>query len=444
MNDATKPSEQHRTMGASTMLERYRAVREATEALAAPLSPEDQLLQSMPSASPTKWHRAHTTWFFEEFILAPRGVPAVDDRFRYLFNSYYEAVGPRHPRPARGMLSRPSASEVADYRRAVDGRMLELVASLDERELAALGPLLELGLAHEEQHQELLLTDILHALHQSPLRPAYRPAASRPPMAPSTEANEAAYFVEHEAGLVTIGHDTARGFAFDNEGPRHRVWLEPYALASRPVSNAELAAFIEAGGYTTPSLWLSEGYDWVKTHALSAPLYVEAEPGSLYGFTLDGMLELDPGAPAAHLSYYEADALARFLGARLPTEAEWEHAAAGLDPREGNLRESGALRPKPGRRPSVSLGQMFGDVWEWTSSAYAPYPGFAAASGAVGEYNGKFMVNQLVLRGGSCVTPRSHLRASYRNFWHADTRFQFTGARLAKSISGASSRVESR
>ena len=427
---------------------RYRAVRDATEALAAPLSPEDQLLQSMPSASPTKWHRAHTTWFFEEFILAPRGVPAVDDRYRYLFNSYYEALGPRHPRPSRGLLSRPSASEVADYRRAVDGRMLELLASLDEPGFAALTPLIELGLAHEEQHQELLLTDILHALHQSPLRPAYRPEharpVSRPGSARSGSHDEAAPFVEHEGGLVTIGHDPARGFAFDNEGPRHRVWLEPYAIASRPVCNAELAAFIEARGYATPSLWLSEGYDWVKAQAIAAPLYVEAERGSLRGFSLDGMVELDPAAPAAQLSYYEADALARFLGARLPTEAEWEHAAEGLDPREGNLRESGALRPKPSERTSVGLGQMFGDVWEWTSSAYGPYPGFAIASGAVGEYNGKFMVNQLVLRGGSCVTPTGHVRASHRNFWHADTRFQFSGARLAKSMGGPASRPASR
>jgi ergothioneine biosynthesis protein EgtB len=434
---------------AQTLIERYRAVRDATEALAAPLSPEDQLLQSMPSASPAKWHRAHTTWFFEEFILAPRGIPAVDDRYRYLFNSYYEAVGPRHPRPARGMLSRPSASEVGDYRRAVDGRMNELFASLDEAGLAELTPLLELGLAHEEQHQELLLTDILHALHQSPLRPAYRPEHARPE--PRAVANtraashlDAARFVEHEGGLVVVGHDPTRGFAFDNEGPRHRVWLEPYALASRPVSNVELAAFIEAGAYATPSLWLSEGYDWVKAQGLAAPIYVEHEPGSLRGFTLDGMVELDPAAPAAHLSYYEADALARFLGARLPTETEWEHAAAGLDPREGNLRESGALRPKPTAPANVGPGQMFGDVWEWTSSAYAPYPGFAAASGAVGEYNGKFMVNQLVLRGGSCVTPRGHVRASYRNFWHADTRFQFSGARLARSIDGPTKRAAGR
>lgn len=419
------------TREAQVWIERFVAVRSATEELAEPLSPEDQLLQSMPSASPTKWHRAHTTWFFEEFVLAPRGVAPERPEYRFLFNSYYDAVGPRHPRPARGMLSRPSAAEVAAYRRAVDGRMVELLARLDEAALAELRPILELGLAHEEQHQELILTDILHALHQSPLRPAYRPASARPRGAPPSGAAAPLRFVEHPGGLVTIGAEGA-GFAFDNEGPRHKAWLEPFAMASRPVTNDDVRAFIEAGGYREPRLWLSEGFDLVREHGLEAPLYFELDGGAMRGFSLDGMVDLDPAAPAAHLAYYEADALARFLGARLPTEVEWEVAATRHRADAGNFRESGALVPV---RAVEADGEeaMFGDVWEWTSSAYAPYPGFSPSAGAVGEYNGKFMVNQWVLRGGSCFTPRGHVRASYRNFWHPDTRFQVSGARLARA-----------
>lgn len=420
------------TREAEILIERFAAVRGATETLAEPLSPEDQLLQSMPSASPTKWHRAHTTWFFEEFVLVPRGFAPEHAEYRFLFNSYYDAVGPRHPRPARGMLSRPSAAAVAAYRRAVDGRMVELLARLDEAELAALRPLLELGLAHEEQHQELILTDIQHALYQSPLRPAYRPEAARPRFDRSSVAAPAPLgFVAHDGGLVTIGAD-AKGFAFDNEGPRHKAWLEPFAIASRPVTNDEVRAFIEAGGYREPRLWLSEGFDLVRSHDLVAPLYFELDSGAMRGFSLDGMIDLDPAAPAAHLSYYEADAIARFLGARLPTEVEWEIAAARHRADVGNFRESGALKPLRAAQAD-GADAMFGDVWEWTSSAYAPYPGFAPSADAVGEYNGKFMVNQWVLRGGSCFTPRGHVRASYRNFWHADIRFQMSGARLARA-----------
>lgn len=424
--------------GPHDLLGRYLQVRAATEALAAPLSAEDQQLQSMPACSPTKWHRAHTTWFFEEFVLGPRGVEPYDPAFRFLFNSYYEAVGPRHPRPRRGLISRPSCDAIAAYRRAVDDRMCTLLGSLDPASLEALGPLLALGLAHEQQHQELLLTDILHALWQNPLRPAYRgpgqgPAPSAPASPPA--ATESA-FVEHPGGLLAIGHGhPPGGFAFDNEGPRHRVWLEPFALAVRPVSNAALCAFLDADGYNTPSLWLSEGLDHMRAHGITAPLYTEHTRGTLLTFTLDGMVEADPAAPAAHLSYYEADALARFLGARLPTEAEVETFAALADPTGGNFADDRWLRPRPGgSQDTAAPAQLFGDVWEWTASAYAPYPRYTPEPGAVGEYNGKFMVNQIVLRGGSCLTPRGHVRPTYRNFWHPDTRFQMTGARLARSL----------
>ena len=422
-------------MDRDALLRRFASVRAATEALAAPLSAEDQQLQSMDDASPTKWHRAHTTWFFEEFLLGPAGVAPCRPEYRYLFNSYYEAVGPRHPRPRRGLLSRPSCDEVAAYRRAVDGRMRELLGALDDDALTRVALLVELGLAHEEQHQELLLTDILHALAQSPLRPAYR--ASAPPTAgarvPSTPAP--LRFVRHDGGLCEIGDDGDLRFTFDNEGPRHRVWVEPFELASRPVSVGEVRAFIDAGGYETPALWLAEGFDWVRREGVHAPLYTERDGATLRGFTLDGDAALDPDAPASHLSYYEADAIARFLGGRLPTEAEWEVVAARV-PVAGNDRASGALRPVAAGVASVTegVGQLFGDVWEWTSSAYAPYPGFTAAAGAVGEYNGKFMVSQLVLRGGSCLTPPGHVRPTYRNFWPPHTRFQMTGARVARSV----------
>ncbi len=409
---------------------RYLAVRRATEALAAPLSPEDQVLQSMPSASPTKWHRAHTTWFFEAFILEPRGRPPVREEYKFLFNSYYEAMGPRHARPKRGLLSRPTCDEVAAYRRTVDGRMLELLSSADDAALAALEPLVAGGRAPEEQHQELLLTDILHAFSESPLRPAYAPAAEI-----SVGATLAPLgFVDEPGGLVAVGHD-GHGFAFDNEGPRHRVFLEPFALATRPVAFGEVRAFIEEGGYETPSLWLSAGYERVRAEGRSAPHGLVHERGALRAFTLEGTIEPAAADPATHLDLYEADAIARFLGGRLPTEFEWEWSARAASPLEGQLRDAdcGALRPRAGRGGD-GLDQLFGGVWEWTSSAYGPYPGFRAAPGALGEYNGKFMVSQLVLRGGSVLTPRGHVRASYRNFWPPETQFQMTGVRVARDL----------
>lgn len=366
---------------------RYREVRARTEALAAPLSPEDQQLQSMPSCSPTKWHRAHTTWFFETFVLKS------ESPWARLFNSYYEAVGPRHPRPRRGMLSRPSCDQIAAYRAAIDARMIDYLAGKPD------DPLVELGLAHEEQHQELILTDALHALSENPLLPAYR----GPAPTPRTTAPAPMTFARFEGGLVQIGHADA-SFAFDNEGPRHQVWLEPFGLADRLVAVAEVDAFIADGGYRTAALWLSDGWDLVQQHGWTAPGHVLPD-GQV--FSLDGARARSPDEPAMFLSFYEADAIARWMSARLPTEAEWEHAA-------------------------VTRGLRYGVAWEWTRSSYEPYPGYQVPDGAIGEYNGKWMNNQRVLRGGSMFTPPGHVRPTYRNFWPPDTRFQVTGLRLAR------------
>jgi ergothioneine biosynthesis protein EgtB len=411
--------------------ETYLAVRALTERITSCLSPEDQQLQSMPLCSPVKWHRAHTTWFFETFILERRGARPVDGRFGFLFNSYYNAVGPRQAREKRGLLSRPTCEEVAAYRRVVDGRMLELLAGASDGELAELRPLLAVGLSHEQQHQELILTDILNALHENPMRPAYRPA---PPQAGEPAAGEPRpmEYCLFPGGLVHIGIDAhSGGFAFDNESPRHQVWLEPYRLATRLVTVGEMRGFIEAGGYRTASLWLSDGYDFVRAQGIEAPLYWERDGSGWAVFSLEGLRRPGDDEPVCNVSYYEADAVARFLGARLPSEQEWEAAARTLSP-QGNFLESGALRALPDPGHAERIGQLFGDAWEWTGSSYEPYPGFRAAPGALGEYNGKFMVNQRVLRGGSCFTPAGHIRTTYRNFWHPDTRFQMTGIRLAK------------
>lgn len=420
------------------ILDLYEATRACTEGLAARLSPEDQQLQSMPEASPAKWHRAHTTWFFEAFVLEPQGFTLVDARYPSLFNSYYEALGPRHPRASRGVLSRPSAAEVGDYRRRVDEQIARLLRRADAATLARILPILELGIAHEEQHQELLLTDILHAFSQNPLYPSFlgAPAAAPSTASAQSDGGTEARFVPFDGGLHEIGAPANARFAFDNEGPRHKCWLEPFALADRLVTVRELKAFIDAGGYETPSLWLSDGLDFVRKRGASAPLYTTYEGGHLETFTLEGLRSPTDDEPAAHLSYYEADAIAHFLGARLPTEVEWE-AAAAPGSGHGAFVEDGALRPLPARAAGGATGahalrQLFGDTWEWTASSYAPYPGYRTAPGALGEYNGKFMVNQLVLRGGSCLTPRRHVRASYRNFWHPQTQFQMTGVRLAR------------
>jgi len=427
MNDGPVSTLITRQAAVPSLLERYRNVRAATEALAAPLSAEDCAIQSMPDASPVKWHLAHTGWFFETFVLAPhlRGYTLRDPAFRMLFNSYYNAVGDKHPRPRRGLLSRPSLEAVRDYRAHVDRGMEEL---LGDGRAAGLAPLIELGLNHEQQHQELVLTDVKHMLSCNPLRPAYAPKP-----APRGEAAGAAPdWVEFAEGLVEIGHDGS-GFAFDNETPRHREYLGRRALATRPVTNTEYAAFIADGGYRRAELWLSEGWDWVNANAIAAPLYWEGGAPGREAFTLHGVLPLPDDAPVCHVSLFEADAYARWAGARLPTEAEWEVAAA-LTPIEGHFAEDGWFEPRAARAGSGPSRQLFGDVWEWTQSAYAPYPGFRPAGGAIGEYNGKFMCNQYVLRGGSCATPRSHVRPSYRNFFPASARWQFSGLRLARDL----------
>ncbi len=404
---------------------RYQTVRAFTDELASPLSPEDACVQSMPDASPAKWHLAHTTWFFETFVLAG----AVADfrpfhpQFGYLFNSYYESVGRMHPRPQRGLLTRPSLAEVKAYRTHVDGYMTELLATgrLTAEQLAVV----EVGLHHEQQHQELLLTDIKHGFSCNPLAPEYRTGAAVAAMAEAPPLR----MLDHDGGVVQIGHDGS-GFSFDNERPRHDALVHPFSLASRLVTCGEFMAFMADEGYARPELWLSAGFDTVRTQGWKAPLYWQWKDNHWRQFTLHGMRVVDPATPVTHVSLYEADAYARWKGMRLPTEFEWELAAAPL-PVEGNFVETGALHPVAATS-STGPTQAFGDAWEWTGSAYAPYPGFAPLSGALGEYNGKFMCNQLVLRGGSCATPRSHARATYRNFFPPDARWQFSGIRLAK------------
>jgi dimethylhistidine N-methyltransferase len=402
---------------------RYRRVRDATVALIAHLSAEDMQAQSMPDASPAKWHLAHTSWFFETFLLTPNlaGYRPFDPSFAYLFNSYYEALGPRQPRPERGLLTRPTLKQVLAYRAHVDDGMARLLAWAGED----VAGLVDLGLAHEEQHQELILMDLLHLFAQSPLKPAYSPAPALPVGADTGPATQ----LDFEGGLVEIGHD-GRGFAFDNEGPRHQVFLQPYRLADRLVTNAEWLAFMADGGYRRPEFWLSEGWARAQAESWSAPLYWEESPSGWRVMTLQGLRALAPHAPVTHVSFYEAEAYAAWAGARLPTEAEWEHAAQGL-PVTGNLMERGEMGPAAARRAAPGLRQMFGDVWEWTRSAYSPYPGFRPAAGAVGEYNGKFMIGQMVLRGGCCVTPERHVRASYRNFFQPHQRWMFSGLRVA-------------
>jgi ergothioneine biosynthesis protein EgtB len=415
-------------------VQRSEAERQSTVLLAAPLSAEDACVQSMPDASPAKWHLAHTTWFFETFILAQHAPdePPFDPDFRVLFNSYYQQVGAQHPRARRGLLTRPSLARVLAYREAVDHRMLRMFEDWGTQPPARLAELLELGLQHEQQHQELLLTDIKHLLSCHPLWPAYRALEEGAQQAaPSGGAPGALQWQAVPRGLHAVGHG-GEGFAFDNEHPRHEVFLQGCEVACRPVSNAEFLRFVKDGGYAQSQWWLAEGWDWRCTQQLEHPWYWRrGVDGDWQEFSLHGALGLDGRRPVAHISYFEADAYARWAGARLPTEAEWE--AAFTEQMEQLPARDGPLGPvHPGAMQSG--GAALGEVWEWTQSAYAPYPGFRVAEGAVGEYNGKFMVNQYVLRGGSCLTPPGHARASYRNFFPTGARWQMTGLRLARDL----------
>jgi ergothioneine biosynthesis protein EgtB len=418
-------------------LARFDAIRQVSEALAANLTPEDQSIQSMPDVSPTKWHLAHTTWFFETFILN-RFYPdyrVFDPAFAYLFNSYYEAAGPRHPRPERGLLSRPTVDSIAAYRDHVGAAMARFVERAAERAWQEAAPLVELGLHHEQQHQELILMDIKHVFSINPLLPAYQAPQPQPQ---TTVAAPPLGWIDFAGGLVEIGH-RGDGFAFDNESPRHKVWLEPFRLATRPVTCGEFLDFIEADGYRRPEFWLSDGWATVRSEGWAGPLYWRREENGWSIFTLGGRRPLNPAEPACHVSFFEADAFAKWAGKRLPTEAEWELAAEGV-PVAGNFADRGRFHPcadpltvaEPGA--AVRLRQMFGDVWEWTASPYIPYPRFRAAAGAIGEYNGKFMCNQMVLRGGAAVTPAGHVRATYRNFFAPSARWAFAGLRLAEDI----------
>jgi ergothioneine biosynthesis protein EgtB len=416
-----------RTRAPALLLQRYRAVRAQTAALAAPLSVEDQVVQPCEEASPTKWHLGHTTWFFERFVLCGRqyGYRPVDERYERLFNSYYQTAGPLHPRFARGLLSRPTVAQIHDYRSRIDDAVVALLEARPDD--AELGALVELGLNHEEQHQELLLTDAKLVLFANLVDAAYS-AAAAPPCTSGTAPLEFRY---EPAGFAEIGADEG-GFAFDNERPRHREWIEAHALANRLVTNGEFREFIRDGGYARPSLWLADGWTALGTRGFRRPLYWSEDLEREY--TLGGWRPLERDAPACHLSFYEAAAFAAWAGARLPTEAEWENAAQTALPVDGNLRESGRLHPAP-PAPGVHAQrflQLWGDTWEWCASAYRPYPRFRPLAGSLGEYNGKFMCNQWIARGGSCVTPTGHVRASYRNFFYPHDRWQFFGIRLAR------------
>jgi ergothioneine biosynthesis protein EgtB len=413
------------------LLTRLFDVRATTEMLAAPLLPEDQVVQSMPDVSPTKWHRAHTTWFFETFILGPHapGYQSVEPAYDYLFNSYYEQVGPRFPRPERGLLSRPTVNEIATYRTTVDRRLGEFLATADEATWSRVASLVELGTHHEEQHQELLLMDIKHVFSRNPLRPTYR---HRPTPTAVPESLPRRWIEIDVDGVIEIG-DAGTGFAFDSEGPRHRVLVEPFRLADRLVTAGEWLEFMADGGYSRPELWLSEGWATVQLEQWQAPLYWEPDVDGWSLFTLAGQRPVAPAEPVVHTSFFEADAFARWAGARLPTEQEWEVASTRVGAGDApNDVSSGALHPcAAGPTPTGGIAQFAGDVWEWTASPYRPYPRFQAPPGAVGEYNGKFMCNQMVLRGGSCVTPVGHTRPTYRNFFPPSARWAFSGLRLA-------------
>ncbi len=428
---------QKRTQGRDELLRSYGKVRATTMALCEPLEPEDMVVQTMPDVSPTKWHLAHVTWFFEAFVLARSrsSYAPFDDRYHALFNSYYQSIGDPYPRDGRGLLSRPTVEEVRAYRQHVDEAITDLVAGGSDEVLESITPVVAVGLQHEQQHQELLLMDIKNVFARNPLRPTYYSAPRR-----GDPAGTAMTWTPHEGGQVEVG-SSSNEFAFDNEKPRHTVFLEPFELAVRLTTAEEYQAFMQEGGYERPELWLADGWERVQREGWRAPLYWQAGNdggGSREGddswqvMTLGGLRPVDPQEPVCHVSYYEADAFARWAGCRLPTEFEWEHAARGHEI-AGTFLESADFHPQPlGSSTRGQLAQLFGDVWEWTSSSYAPYPGYEPFAGSLGEYNGKFMVNQMVLRGGSCVTPESHMRRTYRNFYYPHQRWMFAGVRLAR------------
>ncbi|HSF30914.1 MAG TPA: ergothioneine biosynthesis protein EgtB [Candidatus Tectomicrobia bacterium] len=430
----TAPSTPHETLYEPTLVGRYHQVRQFTERLCQPLLTEDYVVQAMPDVSPPKWHLAHTSWFFETFLLASAipGYRSPHASYAYLFNSYYVAAGERHCRPRRGILSRPTVEEVYRYRAHVDQQMTALLESMDETDVDTWSPLVELGLHHEQQHQELILTDVKYNFACNPLRPAYvTPTISSP-----VQAMDALRWVTVPEGVYRVGHD-GQGFAFDNESPRHRCFVEPFQLASRLITNGEYLAFMADAGYERPELWLSMGWDTVQREGWKAPLYWERRDGRWWMMTLAGMQPVQEAEPVCHVSYYEADAYARWADARLPTEVEWEVATRAL-PIRGNFVEQQTFHPVPLSQTATDAmpAQMYGDVWEWTQSHYSPYPGYTPAPGALGEYNGKFMANQFVLRGGSCATSMSHMRSTYRNFFPAEARWQFMGVRLARTTRG--------
>ena len=412
------------------LIEQFRQVRDFSTHVCRSLEPEDYVVQSMVDVSPTKWHLAHTSWFFETFVLKVwmQRYRSEVPQYAYLFNSYYNAAGDMHRRDLRGLISRPTVVETYRFRESIDRCVIQLIEDANDALLKEIEPVLTLGLHHEQQHQELLVTDIKHVFSQNPLYPVFQPNAA----APENGKVAPQHFVEFDEATVLIGHDRA-GFSYDNEGPRHRALVQAFSLSNRLITNGEYLAFIEAGGYTRPEFWLSLGWTTVNEQRWQAPLYWVQRDGAWWNFTLSGFRPVNESEPVTHVSYFEADAYANWDGARLPTEFEWEHAASGV-PIEGNFVDAQRFHPAPAVSTNGAnvLLQMFGDVWEWTRSAYLPYPGYRAVPGALGEYNGKFMCNQMVLRGGSCATSRSHIRPTYRNFFQPEKRWQFTGIRLAR------------
>lgn len=430
MTTNTDENNIEKRLSQESLLNFYKEVREFSHTLAEPLEIEDYVVQSMADVSPTKWHLAHTSWFFETFVLskALKNYKSPNSQYAYLFNSYYVQAGERHLRPKRGLISRPTVEETYSYRNHVDESMIQLMESASEKEWQELCSVIEIGIHHEQQHQELIVTDIKHVLSENPLNPAYRSNNNH------NESNtaEELKWVDFDEGVFNIGNE-GNGFGYDNEYPSHKVYLNPYKLASRLITNSEYIEFMEDGGYETPEIWLSEGWATVEENNWRAPLYWQKKDGKWMQFTLRGLREIEPDEPVTHVSYFEADAYARWAGSRLPTEAEWEVAASNI-PVEGNFVDNMNFHPvslKNGTN-GIILRQIYGDVWEWTQSSYSAYPGYTPAPGALGEYNGKFMCNQMVLRGGSCATSKSHIRKTYRNFFPTNARWQFMGIRLAK------------